>query len=322
MSSVSTDNLSREKIQRLLAAIGSGTTEGTAQIEAAEYNWHRSCYFGSDQVRKIDDFARKAATAMAKKFTDLCHSDFNVAITSITQHFAAELFKNGDEDNSNIYYLPFGPDKEPPCCLISMPSQTAIIWATQLLGGGESEENSNRDLSQLEKSLLLDIACALVEVISKSHDSLSFQPAQSIVRGELPFELHGTEEFCKISFSVNSADSKTSSQAHILMPCGKLEPVVGKSGQADGKFSSEDVSKAILAHLQEMPVSVTAQLAAAELTFEELMGLQVNDILLLDKMINEPTELIVEGRTLFRGWAAKSNGKYAVVITQPAYSKT
>ncbi len=70
-----------------------------------------------------------------------------------------------------------------------------------------------------------------------------------------------------------------------------------------------------------LSVSVTAQLASTVLTFEEIMGLGVDDILLLDKRTNEPVELIVKGRTVFRGRPAKSDGRYAVVITEKSKIK-
>lgn len=316
------NKLGREKMQQLLSAVGSKASEDTTQIEAAEYNWHQSHYFSSDQIRKLDDFARKAASTMGKKFVALCHSEFSVTITSVTQHFAEELFGQSTDSKQNDYYLAFGTGKEQPSCLIKIPLQSAIIWATQLLGGCESEDDTNRDLSQLEESLLLDITSALVEVISESHSSFNFQPANSIVRAELPFELQGAEEFCKFTFNVEQIDTKKVSQAHLLIPCSELEPVAGRVKNAADGFSSEDISKAILGRFQEMPVFITAQLASAKLTFEELIGLQVDDVLLLDKKIDEPVELVVKGQTFFRGWPAKSGGKYAVTITEPAHDAT
>lgn len=316
------NKLGRGEIQQLLSAVGSKASEDTTQIEAAEYNWHKSHYFSSDQIRKLDDFARKAASAMGKKFVSLYHNDFSVTIISITQHFAEELFGQSTDSKQNDYYLAFGNGKEQPSCLISISSQTAVIWATQLLGGCESEDDSNRDLSQLEESLLLDITSALVESISKSHSSFSFHPADSIFRAELPFELQGAEEFCKFTFNVEQIDTKKVSQAHLLMPCSELESVAGQVKNAAGGFSSEDISKAILVHFQEMPVSITAQLASAKLTFEELIGLQVDDVLLLDKKIDEPVKLVVKGQTFFRGWPVKSAGKYAVKITELAHDAT
>jgi flagellar motor switch protein FliM len=46
------------------------------------------------------------------------------------------------------------------------------------------------------------------------------------------------------------------------------------------------------------------------------MGLRPGDILLLDKKVDEPVELIIQGQTFFRGRPAKSAGRYAVVITE------
>jgi flagellar motor switch/type III secretory pathway protein FliN len=68
--------------------------------------------------------------------------------------------------------------------------------------------------------------------------------------------------------------------------------------------------------MQQIPVPITVQLASAAIGFEEIISLQVDDILLLDKKVDEPVELIVEGKRFLRGRPAKSAGRYAVVITE------
>ncbi|MHC4541393.1 MAG: FliM/FliN family flagellar motor switch protein, partial [Planctomycetota bacterium] len=135
-------------------------------------------------------------------------------------------------------------------------------------------------------------------------------------------EATGVEELCKISFDVKQTGSEDASRAYFLMTCEKLEPVVGTSTQPSAQFSTDDISKAILNHLQTMPVTVTAQFASAAVTFEEVMNLQVDDILLLDKKVDEPAELVIDGRTVCCGWPTKSMGKYAVTITQPTVEET
>ncbi|MBA7704125.1 hypothetical protein ES703_112925 [subsurface metagenome] len=65
-----------------------------------------------------------------------------------------------------------------------------------------------------------------------------------------------------------------------------------------------------------MSVFVTAQLASTVLTFDEMMSLQVDDILLLDKAIDKPAEVMVNDQMAFSGRPAKSAGRYAVVITE------
>lgn len=314
------DNLTKEKIQQLIAAVGVESEEDTRHnIDALEYNWHQPHFFSKDQLRKLDNFTEKVAQSCTEKFTQLYHSDFNVTITLTTQHFANELIASNN--NQSDCYLTFNSDTDQPFGLVGIPYQTAIVWATQLLGDTNSVENSDRDLSQLEESLLFDIACGVVKAFSDSYDNYDLHPGSEIVKGQMPIELDGTEELCKITFSVKKADLEKSSEAYFLFPCDKLRSVTGQKVQTSEDFSAQDISKAMLSHIQDMPVSVTVQLAHAMLSFQEIMSLQADDILLLDKRVNEPTELIVEGKVILRGRPAKSEGKHAVVITELCNTK-
>ncbi|MGB2866186.1 MAG: FliM/FliN family flagellar motor switch protein [Sedimentisphaerales bacterium] len=318
MSGSVTNSLSREKIQQLLTAVGSEPTEDITQVEATEYNWHEPHYFNSEQLVKLDDFAQTAAAAVAEKFSKFCRSELNVTIASTTQHFADEFLNKPSDSEQKDYYLPFGTNQEQMCGLIGIPEQAALNWARQLLGDSESEKDPGRDLSQLEESLLLDLVSALVEVFSGLDESFDFHSAKSIVKGQWPLGVEGTEELCKISFDVKKADSEKSFETYFLILCSELESVVGKAEQDSADFSAEDVSKMILGHLQEIPVLITGQLASAVFTFEEIMNLQADDILLLDKRVDQPAALIVDGRTVYYGRPAKSAGKYAVTITNTA----
>ena len=322
MSSRVTDNLSREKIHQLLAAVGSKPVEDTTAEEAIEHNWHEPHYFSSEQLGKLDIFAKKVAALMAETIAGFCRSQFDVTVVSSTQHFAEEFISQPLDDKSADYYLSFGTDKEHLCGLIGIPERTAVVWATQLLGESGSEEDSGRELSQLEESLLSDLACGLVETFCSPYKTCDFHPANSIVRGQLPLELQGTEELYKISFDIKQAadaGDKQGYEAYFLILCSELEPIVTGTAQTAVQLSAEDISKTIHEHLQEMPVTITARLASAVFTFQEIMNLQVDDILLLDKKIAQPIELIVDGRTVCYGWPAKSAGKYAVTIKDNAF---
>ncbi|MBW8039369.1 MAG: hypothetical protein FVQ85_05165 [Planctomycetes bacterium] len=314
MSNSVNNNLSKPIVQKILLALGSKPIEVTKRIEATEYDWRQPHYFSINQLNKLDSFTQNVAHTCTENFTQLFHGDFDVTIVSITQHFANELI---DPDNEqSYYYIAFGEIQENPFGLIAIPVQSAITWTTQVLGDTESKEDSNRELSQLEVSLLLDIVSALVEAFSKTYDNNNLKPAKNIVKDQMPIELQGTEELCKITFSVKKANSENSPEAYFLIFCENLKPIVEKNVQNSEDFSAQEISKTILDHLQKMLLSVTAQLASTVLTFEEVMSLGAGDILLLDKKIHEPVELIVEGRILFRGQPAKSSGKYAVVITE------
>ncbi|UCC99970.1 MAG: FliM/FliN family flagellar motor switch protein [Phycisphaerales bacterium] len=322
MSGKATTHPGREKVNQLLKAVGSRAKEEETPVEATEYNWHEPHYFSQAQLLKLEDFARRLAAALANKFSGFCRDEFDVTVASTTQHFADAFLMPPSEGEPGDYYLPFGAGPEHICGLIGLPDETAIVWARQLLGDAESDKSSDKTLSQLEESLLLDLTSALVEGFSRSYASVELRPADRLVKGTWPIELTGVEELCKISFDVRQPGSEDTSKAYFLMTCEKLEPVVGTSTQPSAEFSVNDISRAILNHLQTMPVTVTAQLASTTLTFEEVMNLQVDDILLLDKKVDEPAALVIDGRTVCCGWPTRSVGKYAVTIAHATVEET
>lgn len=317
MNDTTANNLSKQKIAQLLAAVGTRPVEDNQQTQTTEHNWHQPHYFNSEQLKKLNDIGKKFATATAEKFRCLCKSDFNTTINSITQHFSAEFLKqepNGQQD----YFLSFGTSKTHLCGAVGMPCQTAAAWAKYLLGDSEAEGDSDKDLSQLEVSLLSDIGCGIIEALSDSYEAFDFHPASNFTKGHLTLQLEGLEELCKITFNVKKADSESESNAYLLILCSELDSAAGKTTSTDGAnaLSPKEISKTIQQHIEQMHVNVTAQLASTYLTFDQIFNLQVDDILLLGKRVDEPTEVMVDGRKIFRGWPAKTGGQYAIILTE------
>ena len=172
----------------------------------------------------------------------------------------------------------------------------------------------------MERSLLLDIASLFVEALSDSYENQSFNVIGGVVSGQFPLDLENTKELCKITFETKKADSENANKAFLLMLCDKLEPVTTIINEAATKLSAEDASNAIIAHLQQMLVSVKAHLGSAAITFQELMNLSTNDILILDTRATDPIILFVEELELLQGRPARSGGKYAVAITDTFFN--
>jgi flagellar motor switch protein FliM len=321
-----TENIpGRAKIQQLLAAIGSNTRDDGAQVEAVDYDWHQPHFFNSQQMKLLAAFAAKVAALIAEKFAALCQKSFEVTIASTSEHFAGQFLGQGQANNTQgprNYYLPFGLSPEDPCGFASIPPQTAVVWATQLLGDTPPKENQDRSFSDLEMSLLYDMTRSVVEATAAASDKCAFRVTADSVTDSLPIPLKGTEEFCKITFKVKTAGSETASEAHILVLCEKLAPAIADSAQASAKFSAKDITSAIQTHVEKISIPVTVQLACVPVTVEQVLNLAVGDILLLDKKIDEPALLIAAGRTVCRGLCAKSAGNYAIAVTDTFFETT
>jgi len=319
--------LNKEKIHQLLLALGSKGLKQSPNIECEEYNWNRPHPFSTTQLKKLNDFEKRVAQIIGKKFGGMFNADFLAKVTSGTQHFAGEIITQVFTSEKDDYFLAFGTDPHEPFGFVKISIDTAVTWITKLLlGDPESENEQEGDLSQLEESLLFDLASCIVNAISAAVPEYHYQTAENIIRARIPLKLQGTEEMCDIKFSFEKTDpqnpdnSENMGEAHIFVFCDKLEPVVGKSEQAQGKFTKKDIPEALVKSLKKMRVSVSAHLGSSVLTFDQLMDLQVGDILLCDKRIDEPIELKILGRTVFYGWPAKTAGKYALVIKNKSMS--
>ena len=326
MSRLHDDNLTGEKIKQLLAAAGAESVEDARQnVEAFEYDWRSPRYFSREQLTKINNFAENIAQAASKEFTRFFQSDFQVTTDSTSQHFANEFIRQHSNNENPEFFLLFGPAPKQasanarPCGLVGIPYKTAVSWTTQSLGRTASDEDPGRTLSQLESSLLLDTAALFVQALSASCAEQGFRIMGNIVSGRFPLDLEDTEELCEITFNTKRAASQNDPvRAFLLMPCEKLESAAKISTQTIKTLSAEAASRAIMEHLQRIPILVTAELGSASVAFGQLMSLAVNDVLILDTKVSEPVKLTVNKMDLFHGRAAKSAGKYAVAITHHA----
>jgi flagellar motor switch protein FliM len=322
------NNTLRTKMQQLLAAIGSRHTDASKNMDVPPYDWYQPHCLNGQQMKKVSAFAEKVATSLAAKFGVLCQKCSEVAIVSTSEHFSAQFIGQGQTDQDNKskgpvnYYLPFSTGQEEACGFVSIPPQTALMWTTQLLGDTETKENTTRPLSDLETSLLFDMAKLIVDAISAAAEKTSFKSVSNAVMDRLPLQLKGTEEFFKITFNVKKHESGTTSEAHILMLSEKLVQLITDAGQAAGKFSDKEITHAMQTHIEKISIPITVQLATVAVTVEDALNLSPGDILVLDKKIDEPAHLLVNGKPIFRGRCAKSAGNYAIAITEQVVETT
>ncbi|MHC4132015.1 MAG: FliM/FliN family flagellar motor switch protein [Planctomycetota bacterium] len=321
MINTSDNNLTKDKIQQLLAAVGSQTDSEEPQPEVTELNWSEPHCFNNHQLESISTFTNRVSELIAEKFKASCHCEFNVTINSTSQCYADEFLNQLQSNEQKNYYLPFGTEPESFSALLGMSMSTAICWINLLLQDAEAEDNAERELSELEESFLHDISSVIIEALSEAYPDSEFNPDDKVIYQQLPLSFESTEQLFKIDFILEQPDSKKTSQAFMAIPCQSLNPVARKSTDAKSVFSEEQVSQVMLEHIQELPVSVLAQLGSARLTFGEVMNLSSSDILLLDNTIDEPALLFVDGVGRFECQPAKSNGNFAVVITAPLSDK-
>lgn len=304
--------LTKEKIQQLLNAVGKRPQDGSlANPNALDYDWRTPKFFTREQLKKIENFGQKIASGLAANFKKLYYCDFEAIVSSVSQHLAGQ-FQNPADNAKNYFLALTSKDRRIAC--FSMPSQTAVQWATQLLGDSKSQPSQDKDLSALEITLLYDIASCAARAFSDAFADGDITPVGEITKNKFPLELDPIQDICCITVSVKKPSEATAASASFLVTSESLAAIAGQ--KQDGNVSPQNVSKALLNHIQAVPVPITVRLADVNLNLQDLMSIQPDDTILLNKKINEPVDVIYNNKIIFRARPAKSEDKYAVVLTE------
>ncbi|UAA37583.1 FliM/FliN family flagellar motor switch protein [Paraneptunicella aestuarii] len=68
--------------------------------------------------------------------------------------------------------------------------------------------------------------------------------------------------------------------------------------------------------VKSVPVNVEVSLGGSTITLEKLFSLKAGEVLSLDKQIDEPINLIVDGNVIATGNLVAVNGQFGVEITE------
>jgi flagellar motor switch protein FliM len=310
-------HLGSANIRRLLATMGSSGAQDEAPAEVTKRDWRSSHYFSEDQYNRLAAVLSQVAVTIGARLTHFFCCDLEVAPSSILQRFAGCITDLGIDEKTRC--LTFGPAKSRPCGFLSFSSETARRWVTRLLGDSESDADPNRPLSVLEESLLSDLAAATLEAFLAplaAHQDL--RPGDRLLKGNPDIEIEPTQEVCAVTFTVTGSDSGQGDQMLFLTPCNVLAPLVGRAQQTARQNSPEELSRILMEHVQQMPVTITARLGSTRLSFADVVELGRDDILLLDRALHESVELLLGNRVIVRGRCVKTGEKRAVLVTELA----
>jgi flagellar motor switch protein FliM len=310
-------HLANANIRRLLATVGSGETRTEAPVEVTQRDWRSPHYFNEEQYNRLAAVMSQIAAAIGARLTHFFCCDLGVAPSSILQRFASCVSDLGIDEKTRC--LTFGPAKDKPCGFLSFSAETARRCVTRLLGDSESDADPNRPLSSLEESLLGDLATAAMDAFLSpllAHQDL--RPGDRVVKGHPEIKFEPAQEVCAVTFTVTGSGSNEGDRMLFLSPCGILAPLVGKMQQSVRQSSSEELSRTLMEHVQQMPVTITARLGSTRVSFADIVELGRDDILLLDRSPHESIELLLGDRVIVRGRPVKAGEKRAVLVTEMA----
>jgi flagellar motor switch protein FliM len=313
----STDNnlLSRSQLKQLLAKAKQNVAVEEPDVEAATYDWYRPHHFSPTHHTALVELREYLTSTLAETLGVLCNAEFQVEVENMTEQFAGSLVKEYDQKGVN-FYLTLGKNKTKLDGLITIPKTSAVGLVTKMLQDPMPAEPETHEFSQLEASMLADMACGLTDALKTTLVKFDLAPLEAflpVTNEEWPIEVPEFEEFVKISFNTESDGQKL--EASFIMLSTVFDSFLDITTPT-GVLSDDQLQKTIVSHLNDIPVPVKAQLGSALISMADVMALEAGDIMLLNKKVSEPIEIVVDGKPFFRGQPAKSQNRYAVAITE------
>ena len=308
----------RLKIQQILAAVGSRAEDDkTDDLAHDMHDWHQVRYFDQLQRQAVEDLGRKVAPLFADALKRAFKEEFMVEWSQVHETITSQYKAQALDDNA---FLAFQAKDGPAIHgVLALPKATTQDWVTRLMGGS-TEASETVTLSPLEITLLSDIAVSLVDAFSSSYRvPLDALPPLSVSQISTPLE--DTDELCTLVFTFKdeTATEEASQTFSIVIPCSQLaqtlEGLVQSAPPSQGRLA-----EALHEHVDNIPVQITAEFASTQLTLEQAMSLNVGDVLLMDKDLNDPIVLKIDDRLIFYGAPAQCEDHYAVVVTDHAES--
>lgn len=309
-------NLTREKLRRIVAAARQhvDAVSGT-DLEFEDYNWHQPHHFNPENFKALDNLARKINQQFMKTFETLFQAALQSELTKVDQQYAFTLAEEAVTDR-NAYYLPFNNHMDTNCGYLKCPVDTAIALVSQMLRDTNADIDSDRGLSELEESILLDVSGSIVDAFSLGFglDDNFIKKEQQIIKGEWPVDISELHEMTCLDFLVSN--ELTEIKFTIVMISEMLDPFVGNESSRTTKPTPKQISDLIMKNVHKAPVKLVARVNAGSLRLEDIMNLKKGDLLMLHNHIDDPIDVLLNDRPCLKAYPAQCGGNYAIVMAE------
>jgi flagellar motor switch protein FliM len=307
MTQLPAGNLESDMIKLIASRLRPSRPGQDTSVNAVDYDWRQCHHYGPPAMAKLKEAATKVAGAIADKLKDTFHARPDVTVDSLEQCFARELVT----DSARL--LPLNRQKGKACGFLSIGPATALKWVSQLLGDDHSKQEASRSLSELEETLLLDLAISIGQSFSQGIGAAGGAPIAAGAQFGQDTGLEAFADVCKMTLSVKTAAG--ASTMDIALLCEILDPMVGMDAKA-ASISPERVKAAILESIKPSPVTIETMFGHASMRIKDIAELKAGDVVVLDKTIGEPIEVFINGRPLCLGQLAAYEGRYAIVAEE------
>ncbi|MET1013992.1 MAG: flagellar motor switch protein FliM [Paenisporosarcina sp.] len=320
------DVLSQSEIDALLSALSTGEMTADEMKKEEEtrkvkvYDFKRALRFSKDQIRSLTRIHENFARLLTTFFSAQLRTYVQITVASVDQIPFEEFIRSiPNMTLINVFEVP------PLDGNILMEINPNIAYSMlDRLMGGQGVSNSKVDsLTEIETKIMTNL-------FERSFDNLREAWANVADIDPIMTELEVNPQFLQmispnetvVVISFNTIIGETSGMINICIPHVVLEPIVPNLSvrywmQTNKKEVSPEQLEILENRVRKADLQIVAELGKTEISIEDFLLLQPEDVIQLNQKIEDPLVLRIGNVPKFSVQPGKLKKRMAIQVIEP-----
>lgn len=313
--------LSQEEIDALLTSVSTSKSFEDDDAESQEtvylYDFKHPSRVSKDQLRSLRTIHESFARILGTYLTTLLRTIVDVQLLSIDQVTFLEFTMA--MSNPGCIWI-FNLDKYEGKGIVEVSPDLVVLTIERLFGGEGKHSGETRSLSVIEQN----VAGKIIEKVMGIYDE-AWSKAVPIKSNVISFEMN--PQFAQVAPSSETAVvmfleinvRNTTFPMNICFPYFVLDPIIQKLSSENFENihvtakSAEDQLN-LEENLKNTKVKLKTFLGSTTITLQELLDLEKDDVLILNKEVKDQLLISIEDKMRFIGTPGVSGKKKAIRI--------
>ena len=316
------DILSQDEIDKRLTATAEEEPKSRRNKSASRpiitYDFKHPSRVSRDQMRTLENLHAHLARMMASSFSTMQRSVVDCDIAFVDQTTYAEFIMSLSNPSCS-YTFTIEPLGGPAVIDFSPPVAYSFV-DRQFGGPGGKPPSVARPLTSIERTVMGKVvtrALANLEATWNPLLKIQVSDAELETNPEFMQVASPSDTVVLIAFEINS--QYASGLVNLCYPYFTLEPVMAYlnvqtwASRERGRRESQHEDR--LEQLALVDTPVTAILAQGEVRLNDLVGMEVGDVIVLNAPTDAPSVVFVGDRPKFLGYPRQIRNRHAIQIT-------
>lgn len=286
-----------------------------SEVNSKKYDFTNPIVLSDADLSKLKTKTEQFVYYLAGHLSMFLRTEFNLELEDLT----ADLYANFTQSiKTPSCVTMFKLHELNGVCLLDVNSHLSATVVDRILGGRGSTNPEERGLTDIEKALVEDFNQIILEEWCKQWDNI-MPLTPGIIGSESTGKFLQTSpaDAMMLIMSMEASFGDVSGPMRIAVPYYTLEPVLSRLLAAVAS-DEKKTPKAPRWHdiYDNIPVHVSAEWDAFELTLRDLSNLQVDDVIEMSPTLIDQTKLRIEKRTCFIGEIGLEGNQVAFQVNE------